>query len=148
MPVYKPSEEENRKYEAIAREMAAERAASRSEPSGRPMWEFHGVLWRCVDHGKPTCIRCGSVLPSPTRPGRKGEIVYSEKPRPEYTGRTGARENLSLVGERTEAGLACPKCGGMQFTAKRSKTGKVGLGVLAPKTQVKCVTCGMMFKRG
>lgn len=56
----------------------------------------------------------------------------------------------------------CPKCGGTQFTAKRSKKGKgvgiaigavtLGLGAvavgLAPKSQVKCVTCGTMYKRG
>jgi hypothetical protein len=43
----------------------------------------------------------------------------------------------------------------MQFTAKRSKKGKVigfttlGVGgLVAPKSQVKCVACGTMFKRG
>lgn len=43
---------------------------------------------------------------------------------------------------------ACPRCGGMQFTAKRSVKGKLAAGVLAPKTQVKCNSCGLMFKRG
>jgi len=43
---------------------------------------------------------------------------------------------------------ACPKCGGSQFKAKRSAMGKLGLGVLAPKTQVRCVTCGTTYRRG
>ena len=66
-----------------------------------------------------------------------------------------AREKISKAGEQTAAGLACPKCSSTQFTAKRSKKGKVigvatvGVGVLlAPKSQVKCVACGTMYKRG
>jgi len=43
---------------------------------------------------------------------------------------------------------ACPKCGGSQFKAKRSAMGKIGLGLLAPKTQVRCVTCGTTYRRG
>lgn len=65
------------------------------------------------------------------------------------------RERLSEVGKDDDGTLRCPKCGGQQFTAKRSKKGKiigvatVGVGaLLAPKSQVKCVTCGTMFKRG
>jgi predicted RNA-binding Zn-ribbon protein involved in translation (DUF1610 family) len=67
----------------------------------------------------------------------------------------GRRKKLSAVGDRTDHGLACPKCGGTQFTAKRSKAGKtLGIatlgvgGLIAPKSQVKCVACGTMFKRG
>lgn len=41
----------------------------------------------------------------------------------------------------------CPRCGGLDFKAKRSVKGKVGLGLLAPKSQVRCVACGLMFKR-
>ena len=65
------------------------------------------------------------------------------------------RKKLSKAGEVGAGGLQCPKCGGTQFTAKRSKKGKVlgvvtvGVGVVAaPKTQVKCVACGKMFRRG
>lgn len=70
-------------------------------------------------------------------------------------GTIGSRRPISQVGDRTAGGLACPRCGGSQFTAKRSNTGKVigfttlGVGgLIAPKSQVKCVTCGAMFKRG
>jgi len=55
---------------------------------------------------------------------------------------------ISKVGMRDTGGLRCPKCGGNQFTAKRSPGGKVGLGLLAPKTRVKCVTCGAEYSRG
>jgi hypothetical protein len=73
------------------------------------------------------------------------------------------QQRLSEVGSKTEAGLACPKCGSTQFKAKRSARGKliggtVGvatLGVLgpaaaalAPKSQVRCVACGTTYKRG
>jgi hypothetical protein len=65
------------------------------------------------------------------------------------------RKRIGDVGNQTSGALACPQCGGQQFAAKRSKTGKtvgvvtLGVGaVLAPKTQVKCVTCGTMYKRG
>lgn len=55
---------------------------------------------------------------------------------------------LSAVGAHTETGeLACPKCGGTQFTAKRSITGKILGGVLAPKTMVRCVTCATTYRR-
>lgn len=59
------------------------------------------------------------------------------------TGNIGSRKAFSAVSEDG----ACPKCGGTSFTAKRSVKGKVAAGVVAPKTQVKCVTCGAMFKR-
>jgi hypothetical protein len=65
------------------------------------------------------------------------------------------RRKISEVGSTSDGSLSCPKCGGQQFTAKRSKKAKalgglaVGVGALAaPKTQVKCVTCGAMYKRG
>lgn len=63
--------------------------------------------------------------------------------------------NISEVAQHTQAGLACPRCGGTQFRAKRSRLAKaalvptVGVGVLlAPKHWVKCVTCGAEYKRG
>lgn len=43
---------------------------------------------------------------------------------------------------------ACPNCGGTSFTAKRSRRGKLGFGVFASKSQVRCVTCGRTYKRG
>lgn len=65
------------------------------------------------------------------------------------TGAPGARKPLSKVGAKTATGeLACPKCGSTQFTAKRSMLGKVGFGLLAVKSQVRCVACGTMFRRG
>lgn len=43
---------------------------------------------------------------------------------------------------------ACPRCGGTSFKSKRSLGGKVALGVLAPKTEVRCESCGKKFRRG
>lgn len=43
---------------------------------------------------------------------------------------------------------ACPRCGMTQFTAKRAGAGILALGILAPKTRVRCVTCGWSAKRG
>lgn len=66
------------------------------------------------------------------------------------------KKKLSKAARRDDDGtLRCPKCGGTQFEPKRSFTGKaigvatVGVGaVLAPKSRVRCVTCGKEFKRG
>jgi hypothetical protein len=55
---------------------------------------------------------------------------------------------ISNVGSRASGGLQCPKCGGSRFRAKRSAGGKLGLGLLAPKTRVKCETCGTQYTRG
>jgi hypothetical protein len=55
---------------------------------------------------------------------------------------------ISKVGVRGATGLQCPKRGGTQFTAKRSARGKIGLGLLAPKTRVRCVTYRAQFTRG
>ncbi len=90
------------------------------------------------------------VVPRPS-----GESVRNPVAPKIYKGRMGSREPISAVGDQSSGGLACPKCGGAQFTAKRSNKGKlfgfmiVGVGgLIAPKSQVKCVTCGTMFKRG
>jgi hypothetical protein len=84
-----------------------------------------------------------------------GEIPASTTPPPVAPSSPRGRQKLSDAGTKTDGGLACPKCGGNQFTAKRSKKGKaIGfvlaapLAFAAPKSQVKCVTCGTMFKRG
>lgn len=65
------------------------------------------------------------------------------------------RSKISEVADRSEGDVRCPKCGGTQFKAKRSGRGKVigvatvGVGaVLAPKSRVKCVTCGTEYRRG
>jgi ssDNA-binding Zn-finger/Zn-ribbon topoisomerase 1 len=70
------------------------------------------------------------------------------------------KQKISEAGDRTEAGLACPKCGGLQFKVKRSTgrklgavaaapvTGLASMALLAKGTQVRCVTCGTVYKRG
>ncbi len=65
------------------------------------------------------------------------------------------RRPISEAGDQTAGGLACPKCGGTQFKAKRGRLGKligvatVGVGALAvPKRWVKCETCGTEYQRG
>lgn len=65
------------------------------------------------------------------------------------------RQKISKVGDTSSGTLACPNCSGQQFTAKRSMFAKtvgvatIGVGAaLAPKSQVKCVTCGTMYRRG
>jgi uncharacterized C2H2 Zn-finger protein len=105
------------------------------------------------------CSWCGLVLEGETR------ILSANQPRalpppsgrgnPGYSGTMGERKRLSAVADRSGGVLACPRCGSTQFTAKRSNKGKIGLGVvflpaalIAPKTQVKCVACGLKFKRG
>lgn len=61
-----------------------------------------------------------------------------------YTGKPGERGSFS---DHAPDG-ACPRCGGTEFTAKRSMVGKLSFGVFAVKSQVRCVTCGLTFKRG
>ena len=96
------------------------------------------------------CTQCGHRL-------RTTQAVRRMAAGAPYTGELGARENLSEVGDHTADGiLKCPRCGGTEFTAKRSgkemaarfaHLGTVG-ALAAPKSQVKCVACGLMFKRG
>ena len=105
------------------------------------------------------CSWCGLLLEGETR------VLSSAVPRKmppvstrgdaSYRGEMGQRKALSAVGDRSGGSIACPRCGGTQFTAKRSNTGKaVGFatlgvgGLIAPKSQVKCVACGLKFKRG
>jgi hypothetical protein len=122
------------------------------------VWQYE-KSWHCVEHGKGICNSCYRRAKHPTF-GKDGQVVYldmasnsghalkREVSGAQYSGHVGKREDLSNVGKQTSQGLACPKCGGTQFTAKRSMKGKVAIGVFAPKTQVKCVACGTMFKRG
>lgn len=64
------------------------------------------------------------------------------------------RADISKVGDRTPSGLACPKCGGTAFKAKRSRVAKLLLAPVpiaiaaAPKSRVRCVTCGTEYLRG
>jgi hypothetical protein len=115
--------------------------------SGEPVWKYVGSAWRCIAHDKTMCTLCHRNV---HKPGRKGDHQGQVWPTTEFT-TGGPRQKLSSVGVRTESGLACPNCGGMQFTAKRSVKGKLlapAWGLTAPKSQVRCVACGTMFKRG
>jgi len=83
-------------------------------------------------------------------------VVRNEELKKQPEERTFFRPALSELAARTEQGqLMCPSCGGTQFTAKRSASAKsagcllFGIGfLLAPKSRVRCVTCGTEFKRG
>lgn len=58
---------------------------------------------------------------------------------------------LSQVGDKTGAGLACPKCGGTQFKAGRKTSTKLAFGATSMLGQahfVRCVTCGTRYRRG
>jgi hypothetical protein len=76
-----------------------------------------------------------------------------------------SKQKLSAVGDTSTGVLACPKCKGTSFKAKRSLGAKLALGTagvvtlgvaplgvaaagLAKKTRVKCTTCGTEYKRG
>lgn len=68
---------------------------------------------------------------------------------------------ISQAGDRTSGVLACPKCGGAQFKAKRRGKHKamawvaapISLGLsavvvaAAPKSRVQCVTCKTEYLR-
>lgn len=53
-----------------------------------------------------------------------------------------------------EDGNACPKCGGSEFKTKRSSKHRLGVALTGPAallksgSQVRCVTCGTIYKRG
>lgn len=67
---------------------------------------------------------------------------------------------ISQVGKRDDGTLACLRCSGTQFKAKRSGAAKgvaatgvfvagpIGLAALANASQVQCVTCGTVYGRG
>lgn len=66
-----------------------------------------------------------------------------------------SRKKISRAGQTAGGTLACPKCGGASFKAKRSLPSKIitvctfGLATLiVPKRWVKCQTCGATYKRG
>jgi len=105
-------------------------------PEPDVIFRFTKGHWRCVAHDRRICVRCQLKTQPPSFGGKEGDTW-------------GANETLSAAGARTTTGqLACPGCGGTAFTAKRSVDGLLLGGIFAPKSQVKCVTCGRVFKRG
>lgn len=142
-------------------EMLGEMPRTIAPYSPEPVWRWdprEGALggggWRCIEHGKLICRSCRDRSIPPRQKGATDEVYPSAENR--YAGVMGERKKLSEVGARASDGsLHCPRCGGTQFTAKRSNAGKVvgfttlGVGgLVAPKSQVKCVSCGLKFKRG
>ena len=55
--------------------------------------------------------------------------------------------DVKKFSETTQDGK-CTKCGGSQFKVKRSRDHKIAMGVLAPKTPLRCITCGTEYRRG
>ena len=115
------------------------------EPRGRG-WTLSRGAWVCLEHGRSDCTTCtGKTEPVPSRPATHTDSRIA----------SGSTRNqpISQAGRKTEAGLACPECGGTQFKAKRSGKAKLGAVALTPLVlakagQVKCVTCGAIYKRG
>ncbi len=102
-----------------------------------PIWCYGaGRHWQCTAHGRRGCPECkGKASPPALRP-RKGQT-------------SNGTPVLSAAGAHTATGeLCCPQCGGTSFTARRAVGAYIAVGLLAPKSQVKCVTCGKVFKRG
>lgn len=104
-------------------------------PDADIMWRFTGGHWHCTAHDRRICIRCQLKAQPPSFGSQEGDTW-------------GTNQTLSASGVRTANGLACPRCDGTNFTAKRSLNGLFLAGVWASKSQVKCVTCGRIFKRG
>jgi hypothetical protein len=112
-----------------------------------------------------TCTACGHVEPDTTWwAANKCQLCQAP-----LAASVVPLETLAAAGNRTDAGLACPQCGGTQFRTKRSGRWKGGLaggvaltaltgGLAAPvliasaatakPTRVVCVTCGSVFVRG
>jgi len=121
-------------------------------PPTRHVWRYNKLAlmegWRCIDHNKMKCGACLKIVVPPNDRYWKRQGQRFPDPTRPYSGRIGTREKLTKVGDSSDLGPSCPRCGGTDFTAKRSIKGKVAAGVLAPKTQLKCVACGAKFKRG
>lgn len=105
----------------------------------------------------PRCPKCIYQPTSPEDAERHQRVVHPRPnsvapPQPKLDpNKKTKKQKLSEVGSATENGLACPKCGGTNFTVKRSGKAKVMLGVgamLVKGSQVRCVSCGTVFKRG
>ena len=102
----------------------------------------------------PECSVCGRDFPTQREIYLHEVNVHNKtatKARTSGNAGKSKGQRISTVAHRTDAGLACPKCGGVQFTTKRSFKQKAALGLasLAVKgSQVRCVTCGTVYKRG
>jgi hypothetical protein len=55
---------------------------------------------------------------------------------------------ISVVGVHGPSGLECPNCASTEFAAHRTIGGIFLLSFLAPKTRVRCESCGKRFTRG
>ncbi len=117
------------------------------------MWVKDGALtYRCTAHGIKMCPVCKQVM----TPQDQFRLDHGRPVRhvPAYSDSLGQRQQLSQAGVHTEQGIRCPNCGGTSFSQKRSKKGKslwvvaAPLVLIAPKSQIRCDTCGTMFKRG
>lgn len=65
------------------------------------------------------------------------------------------QQRISKVGATSSGVLACPKCGGAQFKTRRSAKHRTAMittvgvaGLLKSGSQVRCTTCGTIYKRG
>lgn len=110
--------------------------------------------------GEHQCELCGAVLSTANAAYLHRQNVHvrngvvSSAPLTPSTNESATAKGRQRF-SRASADGACPRCHGTDFTAKRSKKGKAigalfgGIGLAAaPKSQVKCVSCGLMFKRG
>lgn len=64
------------------------------------------------------------------------------------------KRKITKVGRQPDGTIACPKCGGTQFEPCRSGAQKVDAILVIPalffqkKANVRCVTCGKVYRRG
>ena len=130
---------------------------------------FVGILGAVVYYG---CTEKGRAAAEKARADQEQrkqdrEKQKADQARRELASKPGGKVHapLSEVGSRSPdgSGLACPKCGGMQFRARRSGAARAGIvgttvatggigGIVAAgvtkQKRVTCVTCGTVYLRG
>lgn len=114
---------------------------------------------------RPTCSTCGyraadfSGLDAHIKAVHSGMTLGSARPvQSAPTARPTAstkRQKISQVGDDSTGTLQCPKCGGGQFKTRRSGLHRTAMittvgvaGLLKSGSQVRCTTCGTIYKRG
>jgi hypothetical protein len=113
-----------------------------------------------LDDERARCLICGFEtrdrnLMRAHREVNHGGARMPSKPASMPKSRPTKKQKISAVGAKPGGDLACPKCGGAQFKTRRSALHRttiittVGVsGLLKSGSQVRCTTCGTIYKRG
>jgi hypothetical protein len=114
---------------------------SPAAPFDGSVWEFTGMRWKCLAHGKGICVKCGRLAKMPSKKGTKGQRVPPPSSGLLVCPQCQTRGQVKLQLVKQKKGISGGKATGAVLTGGLSILA-TGLSRKEEVTEAHCNACG------